>query len=157
MEIFLTRKLYRTAFELRTQGETTISDLSTNVKELLRRNISSVHQLEVLLLLKRYTDRKWLAREIGQELYTNATAASDELERLASLGFFEVSEDGNAGERRYRYHAKSHDLDAAVIELASAYRNYRVRVIDAIFSRPQDNLRNFSDAFRLGKEESEAP
>lgn len=115
---------------------------------MLRKNIHSVHQLELLLLLRRYSERAWLAAEVARELYSEPLAVEDELESLRKMGFLTSVETDNPG-KRYRYAPADAETKIAMDELAEAYRNYRVRVIDAIFSRPKQDLKQFSDAFRI--------
>ncbi len=122
------------------------------MKTLLQKNIDSVHQLEVLLLLRRYSDRGWLAREIARELYTEPLAVADELKRLEKLGFLTCVSASNPLEDRYRYQAATPELDTVMTDLSEAYRSYRFRVIDAIFATPEDHIKHFSDAFKFRKE-----
>jgi hypothetical protein len=112
-----------------------------------------VHQLEVLLLLRRYADREWFAREVGRELYTHSISAADEMDRLCKMGFAVRS--AEQPEPKWRYQAQSEEYDQLVNELAETYRMYRLKVIDAIFAIPQDSIRQFSDAFRIRSEEDQ--
>jgi hypothetical protein len=130
-----------------------ISELPPNVKEFLQKRISSVHQLEVLLLLHRYPERHWFAREVGQELYTHPVSAKDEMTRLKNMGFLTSVAEGV--DEEYWYLPQSEYLAEIASGLAESYRSHRLKVIDAIFSHSQENLRQFSDAFRLRKEDRE--
>lgn len=112
-----------------------------------------MHQLEVLLLVRRYSDRRWLAREIARELYTEPQAVVDELELLRKTGFVICISADNPLENRYQYKAETAELDAVLTDLVEAYRQYRFRVIDTIFATPEDHVKHFSDAFKLRRKE----
>jgi hypothetical protein len=129
-----------------------INEISSAVKEFVRKHIDSVHQLELLLLLKRYEERGWQCSELARELYTNAHACEDNLERFVNDGLIRRFEDG--GKTYFQY--KAGDSDAQVIELIEAYKHYRVRIIDTIFSKSSNSLKNFSDAFRFSKDKEDS-
>ena len=54
--------------------------------------------------------------------------------------------------RGYRYNPGNEALDAAVGELAAAYADRRVSVVNAVFSENLARLRAFSDAFKVKSE-----
>jgi hypothetical protein len=112
-----------------------------------------VHQLELLLLLKRYEDRAWTAAELARELYTSPIAVEDSLRRFVIHNL--ASNHSTIGkESSYRY--LSNEMDGCVCELVEAYKHYRVRVIDTIFSKSNDSLKDFSNAFKLKRDEEES-
>lgn len=86
---------------------------------------------------------------MARELYSNSSSIARRLAGLHSDGL--VSQDGSS----YRYEPKSPALDATVTLLASTYRQRRVAVITVIASKPMENVRAFSDAFRLRKKDKE--
>jgi DNA-binding MarR family transcriptional regulator len=110
-----------------------------------------VHQLEVLLLLERYSDREWKASEIARELYTDPSAVAGEIEHLRKLGMVKILAD-DVQPSRVKFQPADEELATLAKELAGAYKMYRLRVIDAIFATP-DPLKEFSDAFKFRKEE----
>jgi hypothetical protein len=112
-----------------------------------------VHQLELLLLLKRYQDRAWTAGELARELYTSPTAVEQNLQRFVESRLAKAEPAAPGEVPAYRY--MGDDSDAQVVELVEAYKHYRVRVIDAIFSASSDTLKDFSDAFRLKRPEDQ--
>jgi hypothetical protein len=135
------------------EGSTAISDISIPVKDFVRKNIDSVHQLELLLLLKRYEDRAWTASELARELYTSPTSVEENLRRF--VGQRLVSNHSETGkDTRYRY--QNTDQDGCIQELVEAYKHFRVRIIDTIFSKSSDSLRDFSNAFKLKRDEDES-
>jgi hypothetical protein len=124
------------------------ADLSTTVKRLLDKHIFSVTQLEILLLLRRHSDRAWRAGEVARELYSSEQAAEDLLNRLAMSGL--LLQRGS----HYQYQLST-EMDEDVQETARAYAEAKTRVIDHIFRKPQGDsaFTSFADAFRLKRDE----
>lgn len=108
------------------------------------RHIHSIEQLEILLLVHRLKDREWTARAVADELRSNPDSAAQRLRELAEDGLV-VAADGSPDVYRYR---ATGDLDRAVVALADAYRDYRLRITERVFSKP-DGLTSFADAFRF--------
>ncbi|HWB14398.1 MAG TPA: hypothetical protein VG826_34550 [Pirellulales bacterium] len=127
-----------------------LNDLPDEVRRFIASNISSVAQLEVLLLLREHRDREWTADEVSRALYAAAGGMADQLNDLVSRGLAYVTE---TPERHYRYRLTKDDtLDAVVDSLMKVYKERRVAVISLIYSEPIDNARSFADAFRIRKE-----
>lgn len=121
--------------------------LSDALKRFLRRNFSSVEELEIVLLLFSEPQRSWSSEEISTQLRGSLTSVKKRLERLARKQL--VAADG--GRWRYR---PGDERDARVAELESEYHIRQARVIDFLFSEPTDALRSFADAFRLKDDDS---
>lgn len=120
---------------------------SAALRRFLSRCISSVEQVEILLLLRRTGTRAWTIDEISGELRSSATSVRSRLAQLARSGLIERVDD------RYAYVAGPHD--AVVEELFYEYETRRVRLIEAIFSQPLDSARSFADAFRLREDDDD--
>jgi hypothetical protein len=116
-----------------------------DVQRFLSEHISSVAQLEVLLLLRSQREREWSPADVAQALYTTPEVVAEQLDELRRRGLLAVNE----GESHYRYWPVSPDLDTQVDALAVTYRERRVAVITYIYSQPLDKVRTFADAFRL--------
>lgn len=130
-----------------------MGDLSEAVRQLIVQHISSVDQLEILLLLKENSARVWTVEDVSQALLTQPEVTATRLSELAHDGLLSVK--NVCGKDLYRYHARTAQLEPAVAELARLYPQYRVRIISLIYSKPTDKIRTFADAFRLRKEEDE--
>lgn len=128
--------------------ETPINDVSDAVKEFIRHYIRSVHQLEILMWLKNHREGG-TAERVSRELYTSEKAVAEEVKQFVRVGFVTATEQNN--ELTYTY--KVTPSDKVIDELFNAYRDFRVRIIQLIFSRSSETLRSFSDAFRLRSEE----
>ena len=120
--------------------------ISDQVREFLNDHISSVAQLEALLLLQTNSRQGWTSAEIARELRTEAPGTEKQLELLLAGKLLR-----REGET-YFYSPASEQLHATVIALAQAYLVRRVTIISLIFAKPSDSLRAFSEAFRLRKE-----
>lgn len=121
-------------------------DLSPEVRRFIGEYIANAEQLEVLLLLHRFPDRRWKAQDVSKEVYTVPAAATMRLERLVATGF--LTSTGTA-DPEYHYQPANPTLAQGVEALAAAYRADRVSVIKTIFDKGPDPLQSFSDAFRL--------
>jgi hypothetical protein len=124
-----------------------VSDgLSDNVKQFIAECISSVEQLEVLLHLYGSAPRLWSAEAIAKDLYVAPESVQRRLVEFHEKGLLEKRE-----EDLYAYKPVKQQTDRIVQEVAVAYKQRRVAVINQIFSNPQDHLRSFADAFKFKK------
>jgi hypothetical protein len=129
--------------------EAPLSDtgISDQVIQFLNDHISSVGQLEMLLLLHANPAQKWTAAQLARELRTEVPGTEPHLQSLLQSGLLNNDDAG-----AYYYAPATDTLHLAVIALAQAYVIRRVTIISLIFAKPSDNLRAFSDAFRLRKD-----
>lgn len=120
--------------------------LPSTVTSFIRDHISSIEQLEVLLLLRSDDGRIWQAAEISAELKTTPDSVSQRLDDL--------ERDGLVGRTDGGFRFEAGPLAAAVGDLAACYSTHRVAVIETIFSvdREPDSVRSFADAFRVRRE-----
>lgn len=121
-----------------------------DVLEFIDRTITSIDQLETLLLLKAHAERTWSAVQVSDELRSNPHASEDRLRSLAAVGLLQQVE-GSDG--TFRYAPNAAELDRVVTRLESCYREYRLRVIERVFKKP-DGLQSFAEAFRIKKDRS---
>jgi hypothetical protein len=122
------------------------SGISDGVRELIRQHITSVAQLEALLLIAHANPDAWSAADIARELRIESTSAGQILADLGMRGFLE-----KAGDDTWRFSSAAPQLHALVQDLGAAYHERRVAVITLIFSKPPDPVRQFAEAFRLKK------
>lgn len=118
--------------------------LDAEVEAFITSCINSVEQLEILLLLR---GAKELGIEtINRELRTSASSVVKRLDDLARknlIGLREID-----GQILYFY-GPPERLKGTVDRLAILYTTHRVAIINSIFSKPSDMLKDFSEAFRL--------
>jgi hypothetical protein len=121
------------------------SELPPAVRDFVTRYIVSLEQLEVLLVLQEKKDRDWSAVEINGRLRSQESSIVKWLEALVSFGL--VARTGD----RYCFAPASEALARDTATLADAYRERRIKVIELIFSKPDENLLSFIRAFDLRK------
>lgn len=127
------------------------SGFSDSLERFVRGLISSVEQVEVLLLLHRTAPRRWGAVAASRELRLDPVSVARRLAEFHDSGVLQVE----AGEEalQYWYVASAIAPDRTMSELATAYQTRRTSLINLIFSKPADDARAFADAFRLRKRE----
>ena len=118
------------------------------VRRFVEANINSVEQLEVLLLLRQELNKSWTAEAVSQALYTPRSAAAMRLADLVHRQIAVVDE----SQINFRFQPANSELQPIVDELAAVYRERRVAVISLIYSKPNDHVKAFADAFRLRKD-----
>lgn len=124
--------------------------ISDELKGFIHRNINSVEQLEVLLLLFQEPARVWTPQEIAQRLYSQPESVAM---RLADLCDKNLCLLGDRNSQQYQYRSGDALQDRLVADLRRAYEVRRVTVINLIFFQPGDPISIFSDAFRLRRDD----
>jgi hypothetical protein len=127
-----------------------VTGLPEDVQRFLHQNIDSVEQLEVLLLLWRTPERGWSSEEVATAVYSHPSSIARRLALLLGQGLLREREQGC-----YQYAPRSAELHHTVTRLDHAYRERRVAVITLIASKPIDNIRAFSDAFRIRRKKED--
>ncbi|HYC60110.1 MAG TPA: hypothetical protein VEK79_11155 [Thermoanaerobaculia bacterium] len=125
-----------------------MSDVSEGLRRFLQERLTSLEQIEVVLLLRGDSTRSWTAPEVANELRIAPETAAMRLFLLASSGVlaFEPS-----GVPRYRYTGSDAATDALIAELAQAYAADRNAILAVVDSGTRDPIRSFADAFKLKK------
>lgn len=123
-------------------------EFSPAFRTFVNKTITSVEQIEVLLILHANPDRVWSVGEISAILRSSPYAIESRMPGLIGARLAKAVEGG------YQYVAsgRSH---AYVEMLQEEYSARRFSVIELVFSRP-DPLQSFADAFRLKEEEDDA-
>lgn len=125
-----------------------MNGLPDDVHRFIHQHVTSVEQLEVLLLVRRSPGRAWSAEDMARELYSHPTSIARRFQALLAAGLLRET-----GVGYFQYAPRSMELDATVARVEAMYRERRVAVISAIASRSVENVRAFSDAFRIRKQE----
>lgn len=112
--------------------------------------ITSVAQLELLLLLRTDPARIWSAASLAGELRVDAAWAQAQLQAMGDAGLLKCASPPTTG---FQFGPARPEVEQALTAVAQAYLVNRVSVIELIYSKPSgENLRAFSDAFRLRKD-----
>ena len=114
------------------------------MKALIRRHIASVTDLEAILMVAAQLRRTWKPQDFAQQLYITEAAARQQYQKLIDQGFMRMLESGEGAE-----YAPPEDTAAAVQELSSAYQQWRVRIIEYIYSKPSESVYGFARAFKI--------
>jgi hypothetical protein len=114
------------------------------VRQLIARHIVSIEQLEIFLLLREHRARSWTPAQVNDRLQSSLVSVTARLIDLAGRGLLHRESD------QFRYDASA-ELEAVVAALDRDYRERRYSVIDLIFSKGNDRLKVFADAFRVKK------
>jgi hypothetical protein len=120
------------------------------VRQLVARHVTTMEQVEVLLLLARAPDRWRDAEEIRAELRLPAAALG--AKTLAGLEGARLVESDGGTPPRYRYAPATPELRRAVDLLAISYNERPVTLVRMVYDRPSA-VQSFADAFRLRKED----
>src|SRR5688572_20723060 len=110
-----------------------MSEISPQARALINGHISSVAQLELLLLLRLRPEQWWTPASLDQELRLNEPWIATLLSDFCGRGFCEQTSDPTL---QFRYRPESPELAQAVDVLAQDYLIHRVSVINAIYSKP---------------------
>jgi hypothetical protein len=104
----------------------------------------------VLLLMHGASDLGWTPEAIAQRLYSTPSSIRGRLEALSRQELVGATD---STESEFRYQPKSAAVASTIDRVAGCYRQRRVAVITLIASKPLENVRAFSDAFRLRKKD----
>jgi hypothetical protein len=123
-----------------------VTGLPDDVYRFLHQYIDSVEQLEVLLLARLSPGRSWSSEDMARELYSHPSSIAQRFQSLLGRNLLRESAPGF-----FTYAPRSAQLDQVVARVAEMYRQRRVAVISLIASKPMENVKAFSDAFRIRK------
>lgn len=98
-----------------------------------------------MLLLRRSPQTFWAAAAVAEQLGLQERVVRSKLDGLAKNGILSVGDATGA----FRYLPKENTLAKQIDELATAYAERRISVINTIYSANLERLRAFSNAFRM--------
>lgn len=124
------------------------------VRSFILAYIPSILQLEIVLQLHAAGARFVSLGELSASLGLEPATLQNQLEELMRRGLVATQ---NSPGPVYAYASVYPRQDEAVAELTAAYRDYRVSVINLIYSRPTEKIRTFADAFRILPDTQESP
>jgi hypothetical protein len=127
------------------------SGFSKALENFILEEVHSLEQLEILLLLAGQPETSWSACSVYEVVKSNEKSVIDRLKQMVQRGF--LRED-TTYEARFQFAPKTPNVLQVVEELGDAYKNYPLRVVQAIYSKPPDALQEFARAFNLRKDKS---
>jgi hypothetical protein len=116
-----------------------------DVVHFIRECIDRLETLDVLLLLQSARTRAWTIRQVSDEMRSSPLAVEGALQTLHSRGLL-----GKDGET-FTFRPGNSELEEKTSRLAACYREKRTAVITTIFSKPNEAVRSFAEAFRIKK------
>lgn len=125
---------------------TDVTEITEPLRAFVRKHVRTVGELEVLLLLRAHPTRRWTADEVAREQRGNSSAAADYLRHFARAG---LAREVDA--RQFQY-VDAADVREMVTQLADAYAERPVSVVDLIYSEPRDQVQLLADAFKIKKD-----
>jgi len=113
-------------------------------------HVESIEQLEILRLLGEAGATPWNVADLTQASQTRPDAIQAHLARLEAHGLLKTETHENAV--LCRLAPTSAALAERVQELLRAYKEHPVTLIRWVYSRKDDRLKAFAEAFRLRQE-----
>ncbi len=118
--------------------------LSDDALTLLRGSIRSVWALELILLLRRHSDRDWSDADLVRELRGSEVVVQEALAGFRGAGLLVAQADGS-----HCYQPAAPMLDQWVEEIEQAYAIRPSAIIREIFAAPGNKVQIFADSFRF--------
>lgn len=115
--------------------------------EFIEVSLDSVWSLELLLTLHRQPQRVWSAEELVADLRSSRLVVGKSMSKLLASGLIVMESDDAV-----RYGPASADQDRLVGALVEAYRVRPAAIRRIILRSSSDQLRTFSDAFKILKD-----
>jgi hypothetical protein len=122
---------------------------SKELDKFVTREVESLEQLEVLLLLSGNPHKWWTATGVYEVVKSNPASVQARLEQMWERGMLRKE---STSEVRYQFAPADQSLWSIVNELRDAYKERPVKVVQAIYSKPPDSVQEFARAFRVRKE-----
>lgn len=119
--------------------------------EFIQDHVSSLEELEVLLLLRASAPREWRAEEVCRTVGSSLRSIEIRLERLTQMRLLAVC--NTEPDRLYRYAPDDPRAALLIDGVARLYKERRLSVIDLLYGHPEreSDIQAFSDAFKLRK------
>jgi predicted transcriptional regulator len=122
--------------------------LSKTVQDFVTQHIVSVEELELLLVFQAERERQWSVAELNTRIRSQEASVANRMAALVDRGLVARVE---GAVERYRFAPATPLLEQQVAALAADYGEWRIRIVELIYSKPTDQLRKFAGAFNLKK------
>ena len=123
------------------------SGFSEELERFIKEQIRSLEQLEILLLLSSAPGKKWTEQAVYEVIKSRRASVSARLNELVSQKLLST-----ATATVFTFSPESETVKRLLQELAVAYKQRPVRVVELLYSRPPDAVQEFAKAFKLRKE-----
>jgi hypothetical protein len=123
-----------------------IPEIPRSAVQFVTEHITSLDQLELLLLLLHSPDKWWDASSAAREIGVDTNSARRGLERFASQNLLAIAVTADV---RYRFQPGDARLREAAEAFNAAYRTNRLAILQLVTGRSARSVRDFADAFRI--------
>lgn len=121
--------------------------INPRLRQFITRYVSSVEQVEVLCLFSATPEKSLTSSAVFRVIQSSEKSVAACLRAFVKEGFLVEDPPGE-----YRLTRQNPELVNVVGEMAKAYRERRVSVVEAIYQKPSEGIQNFADAFKLRKD-----
>jgi hypothetical protein len=118
------------------------------VRLFLKDHVSSIEQLEVLLLLRASPERAWPVKEVYQRVLTNESSIQQSLEKLSEHGLVSRVQ----GESAYQFSGGAPDMLTTLDRLAILYKERPTRVVHELYGATPSEIDEFAKAFKIRRD-----
>lgn len=125
------------------------SGFSKELDHFIAAEVNSLEQLEILLLLSGNPHKWWTANGVYDVVKSSPQSVQDRLNEMVGKGILRKETDS---ETRYQFGSTEGIIWNTINELREAYKERPVKVVQAIYSKPPDAVKEFAKAFQLRKD-----
>lgn len=125
-----------------------LEDLSTPVRAFISEHLSSVEQLEILLLLVSDPSVEWTAQSVYKTVMSTVASVEQRLENFTAAGFLSKTSDPTP---KYRV-ILSGEQAKTVSDVCRLYKERPVKIIEAIYQKNRSAAQQFADAFKFKRD-----
>lgn len=117
-----------------------------DIRNFLTDCIETVSQLELLFFILENKSKSWTADSISKELRTHPSMALKQMEILFAKGILSKENES------YSYKPQTKKLEEDIKQLFDLYHERPVAIVTYIYTKPEDKLKGFADAFKFKKD-----
>lgn len=125
------------------------SKIPADIHKFIVTNVDSVGLLEILAVMLKERNKNWTAQDLRNALHSSDQSIDKNLRQLLKIGAVACDEHVP---KRYRYAPANENLDKLLMNLITSYMTFPMRVIEIIYNKSNEILRDFSDAFKIRKD-----
>ena len=125
----------------------TNNPISDELQKFIAAHIHSVEQMEILCLLAENPSKAWSEDDVFKHIQSSHDSVASNLRSFLAKGLL-VFEPATS----YRFISDGKESARLALELVRTYRERRVTIVELIYRRSSDPIRNFADAFRIRKD-----
>ena len=119
--------------------------LAPQLRGFIAEHFDSVESVEIVLLLRRSPQTFWAPAAVADQIGIREAVAGAKMNALARSGILTAGTETHS----FRFAPRDETLDKLAGELAVAYADRRVSVINTIYSANLERIRAFSNAFKV--------